>query len=376
MFIKKLCIENYRNYAFGEADFSENQNLIFGENAQGKTNLIEAIFYLSCLKTFRGKSDFDAVKTGEKEARIRGIFSAYGREFEIKCDITSSGRRLFVNGVKITKPSEHIGLIKTVVFSPNDLLLIKEGPALRRRFLNIAISQIRPSYIKALSEHNKIIENKRKILRLEDKTPYIDFYDVLNEKLSKCAAIIIRERGRFIEELSEKAKEIGFKISGGREELSFSYKAPSSVTDFNANDLENVLYEHLKKRRDAEFASEMCLVGAHRDDFEVFINGESARDFGSQGQIRSAVLAIKVSEHDILKKNSGEEPILLLDDVLSELDPGRRSFLLNDIDRGQTIITGCDPAMFEELKKGKIFTIEKGSIAGEQRNDTVVRSLR
>ncbi len=370
MYIKKLCIENYRNYAFCEADFSENQNLIFGENAQGKTNLIEAIFYLSCLKTFRGKSDFDAVKNGEKEARVRGVFSAYGRDIEIKCDIMPSGRRLFVNGVKVTKPSEHIGLIKTVVFSPNDLLLIKEGPALRRRFLNIAISQLRPSYIKALSEHNKIIENKRKILRMEEKTPYIDFYDVLNEKLSKCAAVIIRERGRFIEELSSKAKEVGIKISGGREELTFSYKAPSSVSDFNSDNLENILYDHLKRRRDAEFASEMCLVGAHRDDFEVFINGESARDFGSQGQIRSAVLAIKVAEHDILKRSSGEEPILLLDDVLSELDPGRRSFLLNDIDRGQTIITGCDPAMFDELKKGKIFTIEKGSIAKENQNDT------
>lgn len=370
MFIKSLSVENYRNYAFSEVSFSDGQNLIFGENAQGKTNLIEAIFYLSCLKTFRGKSDFDAVRTGEKEAKIKGVFKAYGREFEIKCDITPSGRRLFVNGIKITKPSEHIGLIKTVVFSPNDLLLIKEGPALRRRFLNIAISQLRPGYIKALSEHNKIIESKKKILRLEDKTPYIDFYDVLNEKLAACAAVIIRERGKFISELAEIAKETGLKLSKGKEKLSFSYKAPSSVSDYSSSQLENILYEHLKKRRDAEFASCMCLVGAHRDDFEVFINGESARDFGSQGQIRSSVLAIKVAEHEILSKESGEAPILLLDDVLSELDPGRRSFLINDIDRGQTIITGCDPSMFDELKKGKIFTVEKGSIINEKRNDT------
>ena len=369
MFIKELSVENYRNYQSAEVSFSENQNLIFGENAQGKTNLIEAVFYLSCLKTFRGKSDTDAIKTGEKEAKIRGVFKAYGRDIEIKCDILSSGRRLFVNGIRENKPSNHIGLIKTVVFSPNDLLLIKEGPSLRRRFLNIAISQLRPGYIKALSEHNKIIESKRKILRMEDKTPYIDFYDVLNEKLSKCAAIIIRERGRFIEELSKIASETGLKISGGRENLSFSYKPPSSVENFSDNNLENILYEHLKRRRDAEFASEMCLVGAHRDDFEVFINGESARDFGSQGQIRSSVLAIKVAEHEILKRDSGEAPILLLDDVLSELDPSRRSFLINDIHRGQTIITGCDPSMFDELRQGKIFTVKAGSVVNEKRNN-------
>ena len=204
---------------------------------------------------------------------------------------------------------------------------------------------------------------------MEDKTPYIDFYDVLNEKLSKCAAIIIRERGRFIEELSKIASETGLKISGGRENLSFSYKPPSSVENFSDNNLENILYEHLKRRRDAEFASEMCLVGAHRDDFEVFINGESARDFGSQGQIRSSVLAIKVAEHEILKRDSGEAPILLLDDVLSELDPSRRSFLINDIHRGQTIITGCDPSMFDELRQGKIFTVKAGSVVNEKRNN-------
>ena len=159
MKIKKLFLENFRNYKTAEVAFSEGQNLIFGENAQGKTNLLEAIFYLSCLKNFHSSRDSDAVMLGERAARIRGEFEAYGRSFDIDLKLGSGARKLLVNGIEEKRPSNHIGLIKTVVFSPDDLKLIKDGPALRRRFLNIAISQMRPSYIKALAEHNRIIEN-------------------------------------------------------------------------------------------------------------------------------------------------------------------------------------------------------------------------
>lgn len=363
MRIKNISLNDFRNYKDAYIEFSEGQNLIFGENAQGKTNLLEAIFYLSCLKTFRAGREADAVRNGCDAAKITGCFEAYGRDTEISCTLSRSGRRLFVNGIPEKSPRNHIGLIKTVVFSPDDLQLIKEGPALRRRFLNIAISQMRPSYIKALSEHNKIIESKRKILKLEEgRGAYIDYIDVLNEKLAKISAYITYERGEFLKSLSSLALACAEKISGGREELKIVYNCDSAVTDTSHEDNFSKILDHLCRRKDAELSSRACLIGAHRDDFTVYINGKVARDFGSQGQIRTCVLALKAAEHEIIEKDSGEAPILLLDDVLSELDPMRRSFLINDVDRGQTIITGCDPRMFSELRRGKIVTISHGEV--------------
>lgn len=366
MKIEKLFLENFRNYRSAEVSFSDGQNLIFGENAQGKTNLLEAIFYLSCLKNFHSSRDFDAVMLGEREARIFGEFEAYGRNIDIDLRIRNGSRKLLVNGIEEKRPSNHIGLIKTVVFSPDDLKLIKDGPALRRRFLNIAISQMRPQYIKALAEHNRIIENKKQILKMEEgREKYLDFLDVLDEKLSVVYAYIIRERGEFLKKSADIIARVGDEISGGREKFTLSYSRASSVEDIEDAANAERIKEHLRSRRSAELSSFSCLIGAHRDDFVTEINGKSAREFASQGQIRSLVLALKVAEHEILEKDSGEKPILLLDDVLSELDTNRRAFLINDVNRGQTVITGCDEAMFRELLHGKIFTVAKGEIVAE-----------
>lgn len=366
MKIESLCLENFRNYSETRVSFLDGQNLIFGENAQGKTNLLEAIFYLSCLKTFRPGREFDCVMQGKESALLEGEFEAYGRKFNVLCRIKASGRKLLVNGIEQRRPSDHIGLIKTVVFSPDDLKLIKEGPAARRRFMNIAISQMRPNYIRALSEHNKLIENKRKILKMEEgREKYFDFLDVIDEKLAEAYSYIIKERGEFMNLAKEIVLRNGKEISGGREEFLLSYSFDSAVEKTSDPENKTRILNHLKDRRRAELSSATCLIGAHRDDFSVEINGKAAKDFGSQGQIRSAVLALKVAEHEILEKDSGEKPILLLDDVLSELDSSRRAFLINDVNRGQTVITGCDASMFSELLHGKIFTVSAGSIKAE-----------
>ena len=367
MKIEKLFLENFRNYKSASVAFSDGQNLIFGENAQGKTNLLEAIFYLSCLKNFHSSRDFDAVMLGERKARIRGEFEAYGRKLDIDLALQNGSRKLLVNGIEEKRPSNHIGLIKTVVFSPDDLKLIKDGPALRRRFLNIAISQMRPQYIKALAEHNKLIENKKQILKMEEgREKYLDFLDVLDEKLASVYAYIVRERGDFLKKSARIIARVGDEISSGREKFTLSYSPASSIEDALSAENEKRIREHLRSRRVAELSAGACLIGAHRDDFSIDINGKSARDFASQGQVRSVVLALKVAEHEILEKDSGESPILLLDDVLSELDSSRRAFLINDVNRGQTIITGCDESMFRELLHGKIFTVEKGKIISEE----------
>ena len=364
MQVNRLKLSSFRNYDVADIELGEGQNLIFGENAQGKTNLLEALFYLSCLKTFRAGRDADMIKHGESVARLEGIFDAYGREIQVVCDITKTGRRLFVNGIPQKKPRDHIGLIKTVLFSPDDLLLVKEGPAGRRRFMNIALSQLRPSYIKALSEHNKLIESKRKILKMEQgREAFYDYFDVLNEKLAHAAAYITYERAMFLKKAEGFASEAMHDISRGSEELSLKYNFDSAIEDPLSEENFKRIYDHLNRRRDAELASGMCLVGAHRDDFTVCINGDAARDFGSQGQIRSSVLALKIAEKKIIESDSGEAPILLLDDVLSELDPNRRDYLVNGISGGQTVITGCDRMVLSELRNGRMFTIESGAVA-------------
>ncbi len=366
MKIKFLRVVNFRNYENEEIEFSDGKNLIFGQNAQGKTNLLEAVFYLSCLKTLRGTKDSEAIRHGEKLSRVCGEFEGMGRREEVMCDISPRGRKLIVNGIRRMRPSSHIGLIKTVVFSPDDLQLIKEGPALRRRFVNIAVSQLRPAYIRALSEHNRIIEQKRKILKLEEGRKYYDYLDVLNEKLAHDMDLISRERGRFLKKAEALAKETTEKISGGSESCGISYVCDSAIENTEEDNKERIL-RHLNLRKDAEFEARSCLIGSHRDDFTVLINGLPAKNYASQGQIRSLILALKTAERRIIEEDSGEVPILLLDDVLSELDPHRRSFLLNGAEKGQTIITGCDPSMFSELSAGKIFTVSKGKIKSENK---------
>ncbi len=363
MWIKKLSLRNFRNYEEAEISFEKGRNLIFGENAQGKTNLIEAVFYLSCLKTFRGVKDSGAVMHEKESCTIDGDFSAYGRDFNISCTVSERGRRLFVNGVREDKPINHIGLIKTVVFSPDDLQLIKEGPSLRRRFMNMSVSQMKPAYIKALSEHKKLLEHKRKILKDPQRTPsMIEFLDVINEGISEKAAFITKERAAFLSEISEISQGIMKEISNGREKISIKYNCASSIEDPFSDENKERLFEHLRRRRVAELESGMCLVGSHRDDFTVCINGLSAREFASQGQIRSATLALKLSEHRLIEKDCGESPILLLDDVLSELDPMRQQFLINDASRGQTLITGCDPSVFSGPFSGKVFAVAAGRV--------------
>lgn len=366
MKIKKLKVFSFRNYENEEIEFSDGKNLFFGENAQGKTNLLEAVFYLSCLKTFRGIKDAETIMHGKEKACICGEFEVGGRSEEVFCEISPRGRKLIVNGIRSMRPSSHIGLIKTVVFSPDDLQLVKEGPALRRRFINIALSQLRPAYIRALSEHNRIIEQKRKILKLDDNEKYYDYIDVLNEKLAYDIDFLSRSRGQFLKKAEIFANKTMKKISGGKEKLELSYVCDSAIENTEEDNRERIL-KHLSIRKKAELEARSCLIGSHRDDFNILINGSSAKIYASQGQIRSIVLALKTAEKKITEEDSGDVPILLLDDVLSELDPRRREFLLSGANDGQTIITGCDPSMFSELSEGKIFTVSSGKITTQNK---------
>lgn len=362
MKVTSLKLKNFKNYEEESFSFSENINVICGENAQGKTNLLEALFYLSCVKPINVKKEKDLIKFGENFSKIEAVAETEGRELEIVFDITSSPRRIFINGIKNQKVTDYIGSIKTVLFTPDDLSMIKEGPALRRRFLNIAISQLKPNYVYALSRYNKILEQKNALLKQEkiDDT----LLDIYNEKLASQGAVIIKYRREFTDEVSVEAGLIHNEMSNSHEILQMVYKTDRYIDEKLS--IEEALYKHMSDRRVAEIESQSSLVGPHRDDLEFLIAGVSAKDFASQGQIRTAILSIKLAEREVFYKTSGEYPILLLDDVLSELDSTRQNFVLNKINCGQVFITSCENLFSTSLEKGKIFTIKKGSLISDK----------
>ncbi|MBR5478639.1 MAG: DNA replication/repair protein RecF [Clostridia bacterium] len=358
MKIKSLSLKNFKNYKDSEFIFSDRINVISGENAQGKTNLLEAIFYLSCVKTIHAKKEKDLILFDETDASLFAEVETAERNFNVKIDVSGAPRRIFVNGVRQEKVTEYIGNLQCVLFIPDDLSMIKEGPFIRRRFLNIAISQLKPKYLSALSIYNKVLEQKNKLLKNEKVDDIL--LDVYNEKLAKHGAEIIRYRRDFVHELQVEAEKNHYEMSSGREKLQIVYKTDRYITP--ENDIEEALLRHMNERRAAEKESEMSLIGPHRDDLVFMINSVSAKDFASQGQIRTAILSTKLAEREVFYKLTGEYPILLLDDVLSELDTTRQNFVLNKIDCGQVFITSCENLISPNLECGKLFEISKGGL--------------
>ena len=357
MNIQSLLLANFKNYKSAHFLFSDRVNVLCGENAQGKTNLLEAIFYLSCVKPIRAKKESDLVSFGETQAQLCAKAESEGRNLSVSILISSAPRRIFVNNVRQPKVTEYIGCLKTVLFTPGDLSMIKEGPALRRRFLNIAISQLRPNYIHYLSAYRRVLEQKSRLLKQDLPTDDI-LLDIYNEKLAQIGAHIIAYRTEFVEHLAKEAGKNHYEMSKNREKLQIVYK-----TDRYVDQLEHAfaaLYQHMNERRAAERESRSCLVGPHRDDLLFLIDEKNARDFASQGQIRTAILAAKLAEREVFFQNSGEYPILLLDDVLSELDTQRQNYVLNKIDRGQVFITSCENLISPALQYGRVFTIAHG----------------
>ena len=273
-------------------------------------------------------------------------------------------KKILVNGVRKTA-GELAGTVNTVLFCPDDLNLIKEGAAVRRRLLDNAISQIRPKYAELLGEFNRLYEHKTRILKdWHEKPSLLDTLDEFSDALCRISAQMIRYRAAFTARLDEAAAPIHKEFSGEGEELKIRYNTVSTVTDpfAPAREIYYEICEHQEKHRQAELDSEQCLTGAHKDDLEIFINGRSARSFASQGQTRTAALSLKLAEREIFLDETGEYPILLLDDVLSELDDARQAFVLNRIGGGQTLITCCEDEDISRRTGGKVLVVEKGRI--------------
>lgn len=365
MIIKKIALNGFRNYDFETAEFAPGTNVICGENAQGKTNLLEAVYMLSAGRSFRTRFDKELIGFDCDGADILAEVHSHEREQTVNLRMLSGKpKRIAVNGVKKTA-AELSQVVNTVLFCPDDLNLIKEGAAVRRRLLDNAISQIRPRYAELLSDFNKLFENKTRILRdWREKPSLLDTLDDFSDGMARVSAQLIRYRAAYALRLNEAAAPIHRDFSDGREELEIRYRTVSSVTDpfASAREIYYQICEHQERHREAELNSAQCLTGAHKDDLEILIGGRPARAFASQGQTRTAALSVKLAEREILLKETGEYPVLLLDDVLSELDQRRQEFVLNRIGGGQTLITCCEDEGISLRTGGRVLFVQNGRI--------------
>lgn len=366
MIVRGIELDFFRNYAHFEASFAPGVNVIYGENAQGKTNLLEAVAYLSSAQSHRARYDRELIQFGIDSAFLKAELFSRGRDFVLEAKLHRGARRqLLSNGVRLKTAGELSGILNTVLFCPEDLYLIREGAVARRRFLDDCICQLRPRYAAALAEYKKLHEHKTRILRdWEEKPSLLDTLDEFNLRMAQTGAMLIHYRAHFVRRLRETAPLIHRDFSGGREQLDLHYQTVSTVTDPEASPKELLpqLLAHQESHRRAELESRTCLSGPHKDDVEVNINGLSAKTYGSQGQTRTAALSLKLASREIFYHDTGEYPVLLLDDVLSELDARRQSFVLNRITGGQVFITCCEDERLEQLTAGKTFHIHDGKL--------------
>ena len=365
MQLRKLQLRNFRNYEELELEFEPGVNLIVGDNAQGKTNLLESIGYLGSGRSFRAMKTGEMIRFGADFADLEGNVFAEGREQTLRWVLFSGSRprQIWRNGAKKKTAAEIAGLLPTVLFCPEDLMVLKSGAAQRRRLGDHALCQLRPNYDAALTEYGRILDQKNRILKDHFDNPGIlEILPEYNTRLCQVGALLISYRARFYEGLGKAAAAYHGQFSGGAEEFTLEYKTVSNITDPFApvSVLTEQLQDHLQRHYRAELETAQCLTGPHKDDFEVSLSGINLKSYGSQGQTRTAAISLKLAQRELMGRESGEEPVLLLDDVLSELDPGRQDFVLNQIVSGQVFITCCEPGRFTKL--GKTIEIRKGNV--------------
>lgn len=369
MKLRRIALDGFRNYTDFTADFSPGVNVIWGENAQGKTNLLEAIGFLSGARSHRARGDKELLSFHRDRGTITAEVTSRGRDFLLEVQLfRGARRRLFVNHVKCKTAAELGGIVQTVLFCPEDLALIKAGAAERRSFLDHAICQLRPRYAEALAQYSKLLDHKTRILRDWEKHPsLLDVLEDFNEAMARAGALVIHYRAHFVRKLAEKAAQIQTEFSGGRETLALHYATVSTVRDPLGPTVE--LYEDLRRHQDshakAERDARSCLSGPHKDDLVARINGQPARQYASQGQTRTAALSLKLAERELFRDDTGQWPILLLDDVLSELDARRQDFVLRRITGGQVILTGCE-APDGSFPEGRTLHIVQGKLVNDQ----------
>ncbi len=359
MKINSINIENYRNIENLKLNF-EDVNIIYGENAQGKTNLIEAIYLFTGAKSFRGAKDKELINFNSEFARLKIDFTDKNREQNAEI-IIKNKREAKLNGIKKKSPSMLGEEMKAVIFSPVHLSMIKDGPAERRKFVDGALCQIKYGYRNIIKEYSKALNQRNMLLKDMVNNPSLkDMLYIWDKSFAKYGAKIIYQRQKYIEALEPYVKDVFSGLSKGKEEINIVFKGAFDYENLAVDEIEKKLMFALENNRSADIINRITTIGPHRDDLEIFINGKSAKKYGSQGQQKSCVLALKLAEASLLKEKTQDEPIALLDDVMSELDENRQDYILNHIKNQQVFITCCDANTVLRLKKGKTFHIVGG----------------
>ncbi len=362
MYINEIKIENFRNIDFMGIFPHKEINVIYGQNGQGKTNLLEAVWLFTGCKSFRTSKDSELVQFERENSRISMSFQTELRENNAAIFIDKK-RTANLNGINLQSPRELIGKYYSVVFSPVHLSLIKDGPVNRRKFIDTAISQIDSMYAKKLTYFNHLIQQKNALLKnAAENSSLLDTLDIWDEKIALAGAEIICDRISYIKLLKEKATEIYSGISGECENLDIKYLSNVRYESEEKQDITRIYFETMRKHRPNDLYLKNTTSGPHRDDIEILIKGISARKFGSQGQQRSASLSLKLGEAEIIKDLKGEHPVILLDDVMSELDGTRQNYILNKMTGKQVFITCCEKETVSRLDAGKVFKIENGKV--------------
>ena len=360
MKVTRLSASHYRNLSEIEIYPQEGVNIIYGENAQGKTNLLESIWMFTGCRSFRGAKDAELVSLQNEAARLEMDFYAGGRDQNASL-LLDEKRHAVLNGIKLSSATRLMGEFRAVVFSPVHLSLVKEGPAQRRRFLDLALSQLKPRYASILSQYNRALSQRNILLKDIPYHPELtDTLAIWDDRLSALGAQIIYQRRSYVERLQESAVSFYHGLSRGREELYLFYA--SSMESRTVAGLTQELREHLTKFRREDLKNGSTSVGPHRDDLEILVDRLSARVYGSQGQQRSCALSMKLSEAVLIREITGEQPVALLDDVMSELDAGRQDYILNHIEGWQVFITCCEPSSLLRLCAGKTFSLRGGCL--------------
>ena len=354
MYINKIDIKNFRNYEKQEIELNPHINIFYGDNAQGKTNILEAIFISGFGKSFRTSKEKEMIKLGEDFLETTVFFQKSDRDGKIRI-VISNKKQIEVNGVKIKKLSELIGKINLVIFTPDDIQILKSGPEKRRRFLDMMIGQLRPKYVYILNLYLKTLEQRNNYLKqIKEENKPESMLEIWDEKLAEYAEIICKYRTEFIEKLNNKIKEIHSEVTSNSEEIRIEYLTECSNRE--------VYLQILKQRRKLDIIKGYTTKGIHRDDFKCIINDKEIEIYGSQGQHRTAILSLKLAELYVIYDEIGEYPILLLDDFMSELDEKRRKSFLSYIKDTQVIITCTDKMELDNLNEYKLFNVKSGKI--------------
>lgn len=359
MIVKSLKLKNFRNYDLLDLEFDDTTNIFYGDNAQGKTNILESIYLSGTTKSHRGTKDRDMIQFGQEEAHIETIVEKRGIPFKIDIHLKkNSPKGIAINKIPIKKASELFGIINIVFFSPEDLNIIKNGPAERRRFIDLELSQLDKVYLSDLSNYNRIVNQRNKLLKdIYDRNDLLETLDIWDFQLVQYGNRVMERRRVFIEQMNEIIEKVHEKLTGGREHLQLIYEPGVKNDTF-----ENALL----RNRERDMRMKSTSVGPHRDDICFMCGNIDIRKFGSQGQQRTAALSLKLAEIELVRQEIKDTPILLLDDVLSELDKHRQNYLLDSICDVQTLITctGLDEFVNHRFSINRIFHVERGCVDG------------